>query len=252
MAFKEYTISLPFGLGLQDLVGAGITGTVRGLVLGYAHHGTVRQYLQSHPEKPPLSLRLRWIEQMVKAVTVLHSSGVLHGDLSCNNFFLDENLDIKCGDFAGSSIDGEEALTCYETRSAHPKLPEISCESDIFALGSCIYEAIAGTKPFAHLADREIEEAYLREEFPDLTSLDTCNEVIAKCWGRRYDKVSEIAEDVRQEARRALACTNFFRYSPHFAVSRWAIIPIASPAAGGEFIDDFTAVYRTIAASYST
>ncbi|KAF2766132.1 kinase-like protein [Teratosphaeria nubilosa] len=161
MAFFVYTLNPPFGLGLRDLVGAGITGTVvrldavvqyvpphrqamlereikvyerlqrdhkdsprilryhgsleQGLVLAYACHGTLREYLHSHQEGIPLPLRLRWIEQMVEGVTVLHSSGVLHGDISCNNFLLDANLDVKCCHFAGSSIDGEEALTCYET-----------------------------------------------------------------------------------------------------------------------------------------
>ena len=42
---------------------------------------------------------------------------VLPGDLSCNNVFLDEGLDAKLGDFAGSAIDGLDPLVGYETSS---------------------------------------------------------------------------------------------------------------------------------------
>ena len=38
----------------------------------------------------------------------------------CN--FLNENLDAKLGDFAGSSIDGETPLVCYETSHEHPEM----------------------------------------------------------------------------------------------------------------------------------
>lgn len=99
---------------------------------------------------------------MLETVVILHSSSILHADLSCSNFFLDQNLDIKGGDFAGSPIDGEKALVCYETRSSHPGLVGVTCESEIFALGSCLYEVMAGFKSYPELTDSEIEQAYSR------------------------------------------------------------------------------------------
>lgn len=171
-----------------------------GLMLGYATNGTLRDYMSHNKQTPrPLSLRLRWIEQIVDTVAALHSSSVIHGDLSCNNFFLDEDLNVKVGDFAGSSIDGEAALTCYETRCAHPHLEDATCESEVFALGSCLYEIVAGTKPYSELSDMEIEAAYSQGRYPDITGLEACGQVIKKCWAREYEDVAEILKELRAE-----------------------------------------------------
>lgn len=173
-----------------------------GLVLGYAANGSLRDYIQSYEQtrSPLLSLRLQWIEQILDSVATLHSSSILHGDLSCNNFLLDEDLNIKGGDFAGSSIDGEAALTFYETRSAHPHLKDVTCESEVFALGSCLYEVITGRKPYSELSDMEIEAAYSKEQYPDVTGLEACGEVIKKCWARKYDNVADILQEIRAES----------------------------------------------------
>lgn len=174
-----------------------------GLILGYASNGSLRDYMQSHERtRPlPLSLRLRWIEQIVDTVAALHSSSILHGDLSCNNFFLDKDLNIKGGDFAGSSIDGEVALTFYETRSAHPHLEDVTYESEVFALGSCLYEIIAGRKPYSELSDMEIEAAYSKGQYPDVNNLRACGQVIKKCWERKYDNLAQILQEIRAETK---------------------------------------------------
>lgn len=126
---------------------------------------------------------------------------ILHGDLSCNNFFLDAGLNIKGGDFAGSSIDDEAAFKVYETRSAHPLLEEVTCESEIFALGSCMYEIMADGAPYSELSDMEIEAAYSKERFPDVTNLKACGRIIQKCWTRTYATVAEVLQDIQMEAR---------------------------------------------------
>jgi len=87
-----------------------------GIILGYACNNSLRLYMaQQRGRRVPLSLRLRWAEQLIATLSFTHSKGILHGDISCNNAFLDEELNLKLGDFAGSSIDGEPVLVCYET-----------------------------------------------------------------------------------------------------------------------------------------
>lgn len=117
------------------------------LVLQYASNGSIRQYLTRQTEPVPLSIRLRWVEQITTSMAFVHSRNVLHGDISCNNVFLDENLNTKVGDFAGSSIDGEAPLIYYESNHEHPEMPDISIKSEIFALGSTFYEIMTGSKP---------------------------------------------------------------------------------------------------------
>ncbi len=170
-----------------------------GVILQYACNGSIRQYLATRTEPVPLLLRFRWIEQVTATVAFLHSKGVLHGDISCNNIFLDRNLDTKVGDFAGSSIDGEEPLVCYETSHEHPEIQDIGVQSEVFALGSSFYEMMAGSKPYKELADHEICIAYSRGDFPSVTSLDACNGIIEKCWARGYDSMDSLLKDVRAE-----------------------------------------------------
>lgn len=76
------------------------------LILQYACHDSIRQYYASQAKSISLSLQLRWVEQITASVAFIHSRNVLHGDISCNNVMLDEDLNVKLGDFAGSLIDG--------------------------------------------------------------------------------------------------------------------------------------------------
>ena len=100
-----------------------------------------------------LTIRLRWTQQLAESLKFVHSKGVLHGDICCNNAFLDENLDLKLGDFGGSSIDGCPAILCYEMSHRHPELSDISPKGEFFALGSTIYENMTGSAPYAQTSN---------------------------------------------------------------------------------------------------
>ncbi|KAH8726954.1 hypothetical protein GQ44DRAFT_612847, partial [Phaeosphaeriaceae sp. PMI808] len=80
---------------------------------------------------------------------------VLHGDISCCNLFLDGELNLKLGDFAGSSINGSPATICYSTTHELPTSDSssnldgiITEETEIFAFESTLYEMVAGHPPF--------------------------------------------------------------------------------------------------------
>src|SRR5690349_3598669 len=169
------------------------------LILQYARYGSIRQYYASQTAAVPALLKLRWVEQIASAVAFVHSKGVLHGDISCDNVMLDEGLDAKLGDFAGSSIDGSVSLVCYEASHEHPEVGDISIESEIFALGSTFYEVMTGYAPYQGLSESEIACAYREERFPSLASLAAFNEVIRKCWAREYISVDELLVDVSAE-----------------------------------------------------
>ena len=169
------------------------------LILEYACNGSIRQYLARQTMPVPLALQLRWVEQITAAIAFVHSKNVLHGDISCNNVFLNKELKAKLGDFAGSSIDGQAPLICYETSHEHPEIEGISIGSEVFALGSTFYEIMTGSKPYKELSDPEICDAYTQGNFPSLASLTAFNDVIAKCWAQGYLDVDELREDVKAE-----------------------------------------------------
>lgn len=105
----------------------------RCVILQFARHGSIRQYLRSRTQTPSLSVRLRWAEQVTDAISFLHSKGILHCDISCNNIFLDDNFNAMVGDFAGSSIDGELCLGWYETSHSHPDTENPSEKTDLLS-----------------------------------------------------------------------------------------------------------------------
>jgi serine/threonine protein kinase len=170
-----------------------------GILLEFAHHGSIRQYRMKHDATIPPITKLRWIQQVTSTMRFLHSKGVLHGDISCNNIFLDRNLNAKVADFAGSVIDGEPYLSCYEASHSHPNIEGVCVPSEIFALGSTFYEIVTGNKPYSDLSVNEIEEAYSLDKFPQLDGLDICHSIIADCWGRRYTDIESLLRDIETE-----------------------------------------------------
>ncbi|KAF2212849.1 hypothetical protein CERZMDRAFT_41106 [Cercospora zeae-maydis SCOH1-5] len=197
---QESVIQWPFGLGARDLVGAGITAVVahNAIILQFASQTSIRQYLARQKNQVPLALKLRWVEQLFDAVQFIHSRNVLHGDISCNNVFLDENLDAKLGDFAGSAIDNLPPLVCYETSHELPG-EDISTLTELFALGSTVYEVMTGMRPYNELPEHEISAAFSESRYPDLNPVSVFRNTIMKCWTQSYATVEEALGEVRSE-----------------------------------------------------
>jgi len=110
--------------------------------------------------------------------------------MSCNNVFLDDNLNAILGNFAGSAIDDLPPLMCYETSHELPG-KDISIKRELFALGSTAYEIMTGSKPYQDLADHEVSGAFAQGCYPDLQYISAFGDVIAKCWKQSYTNVEK-------------------------------------------------------------
>jgi len=168
------------------------------IILQFASQTSIRQYLARQKKQVPLSYRLRWVEQLFDAIQFIHSKSVFHGDISCNNIFLDDSLNIKLGDFAGSAIDELPPLVCYETSHELPD-EEISTRTELFALGSTTYEIMTGLKPYKDLPDHEISAAFSEGRYPNLESISAFRNTIMKCWKQNYATAEEALQDVKTE-----------------------------------------------------
>ncbi|CAI2362772.1 unnamed protein product [Moneuplotes crassus] len=94
--------------------------------------------------------------QIVSALEYLHKNRVIHRDLKLGNLFINEDMDLKLGDFglaAKLDFDGERKRTiCGTPNYIAPEVLEgrngHSYEVDIWSLGVIIYTLIVGKPPF--------------------------------------------------------------------------------------------------------
>jgi len=130
----------------------------------------------------------------------VHFCGIIQGDVGCHNMLLDNNGVLKIADFAGSSVDGCKYASSvdYEVGSKLPGDYESTVRSDIFALGSAIYEMITRKSPWKELRYPEVQRRFERREFPrDFGELPELGNIVEKCWGNwedHYDSAAEVLE----------------------------------------------------------
>lgn len=83
--------------------------------------------------------------------------GVLQVDIGTHNMLLDWHENMKLADFAGASIGGSEPSIVSGTRAEHPSFPSSkpSIQTEIFALGSTLYEIETTHSPYHDKMDHE-------------------------------------------------------------------------------------------------
>ncbi|KAI9749155.1 MAG: hypothetical protein M4579_006985 [Chaenotheca gracillima] len=175
----------------------------------YYPKGDIVIYLQKNQDSIAPSLRSKWFRQIIEAVHNLHEHGVIHSDLALRQFFVEVDLDARLGDFDSSQYPGRMALGYEKASHCLPR----DCEepntimSDIFALGSTLYELIAGKAPYSELypiepeavlrssdlavilaridrgrqVDTKIETLYTQQVFPDVSTF-AGGDIILACW----------------------------------------------------------------------
>uniref|UniRef100_H3A2R9 Serine/threonine-protein kinase PLK3 n=2 Tax=Latimeria chalumnae TaxID=7897 RepID=H3A2R9_LATCH len=96
-----------------------------------------------------------YLKQIISGLKYLHNRGILHRDLKLGNFFINENMELKVGDF-GLAAKLEPVDTRKKTICGTPNYlaPEVlhrqghGPESDIWSLGCVMYTLLCGTPPF--------------------------------------------------------------------------------------------------------
>ncbi|AEO62452.1 uncharacterized protein THITE_2039513 [Thermothielavioides terrestris NRRL 8126] len=165
-----------------------------GIRLEYAPHHNLRLHLGASNISP--AQQLRWAIQIAEAIKFVHDAGVIHGDLTCANIFLDAYLNAKVADFAGPSIDGSPLLVVV-TESHEIPGPRLSVQADLFALGSVLYEIMTGHPPYEGLDDAAIRALYLNRKFPETASLGAIGTIIEQCWQGNYSGAEAVVEKLR-------------------------------------------------------
>jgi serine/threonine protein kinase len=182
-----------------------------GLILEYMKNGDLKTYLQAQ-NSIPMSLKLKWAYQIAQAVSLLHSNGIIHCDIKPRNFLLDATLNIKIIDFSGSSLDGSKPASGEGTRFYLPRHwrdpPTVA--TDLFALGSTLYEVFQGNSPYEEIPSDQVEEYFKRKEFPNVSAIP-CGQIIKQCWLSQVDSAEHVQAFMRDIIRSKLNAD----YIPH-------------------------------------
>ncbi|XP_028329076.1 serine/threonine-protein kinase PLK3 [Gouania willdenowi] len=105
-----------------------------------------------------------YLKHIISGLKYLHSRGILHRDLKLGNFFVNENMELRLGDF-GLAAKLETVEQRKKTICGTPNYlaPEVlnrqghGTESDVWSLGCVMYTLMCGSPPFETL---DLKETY--------------------------------------------------------------------------------------------
>ncbi|MFT7801656.1 serine/threonine-protein kinase PLK3-like [Arapaima gigas] len=105
-----------------------------------------------------------YLRQIISGLKYLHNKGILHRDLKLGNFFVNENMELRLGDF-GLAAKLEPVEQRKKTICGTPNYlaPEVlnrqghGPESDVWSLGCVMYTLLCGNPPFE---TQDLKETY--------------------------------------------------------------------------------------------
>lgn len=186
-------------LGLHPCITA-LLGSQQDMVILERLQYTLRHRLhelRGRGERPASGNRVRWALQIAEGLRHIHSCGVKQVDIGTYNVLLDWEDNAKLSDFAGSSLDGSKPTVAPSAHATHPRLSvsKPSVHSELFALGSLLYEMETTYQVFHDKNDGELEELFGAGQFPPVDDL-LLGDVMKKCWTVAYSDANEVVTDI--------------------------------------------------------
>ena len=145
-----------------------VTGLVEGpptaLVMDLLHGEDLGARMARSAPLPPLQ-SVRWIQQLLSALALIHSHGIIHRDLKPGNVFLQDTADgpptVRVMDFGLARVLSlSQTKTgviigslCYLSPEQIRDNKAVDHRADLFSVGALLYEMLAGVKAF--LAESE-------------------------------------------------------------------------------------------------
>ncbi len=206
-------LSHPNILAIHDF---GVEGNLHFVVTELLEGETLRSRLTASGLSPRKAVEIA--AALAEGLAAAHAKGIVHRDLKPENIFLTVDGRVKILDF-GLARRVEEAADPEATQgdgvtepgavmgTAGYMSPEqvrgekAEAPSDIFALGSVLYEMVSGKRAFSRANPVETMSAILREE-PEALSDTQLQRVVARCLekrpGERFQSARDLAFAVRQ------------------------------------------------------
>jgi eukaryotic-like serine/threonine-protein kinase len=176
---------------------------------------TLRQRLVSGAL--PVRKAVEYGVQIVKGLSAAHAKGIVHRDLKPENLFITEGGNVKILDFGLAKLREREGNAAEQTLTAltHPGVvlgtvgymsPEqIRCQpvdarSDLFSIGTILYEMIAGRRPFQANTAADTMSSILQDDPPELSRMRGASlpidRIVRRCLEKNPQDRFQLAQDL--------------------------------------------------------
>ena len=147
------------------------------IVMEYIHGETLAELIRRRPELP-VSVRLRWMEELCSAVGYAHARGIIHRDIKPPNLMIDAYGQLKVLDFGIARMQGTLATNATAligtpgyTAPEQIRGGQSDHRSDLFSIGVVCYELLTYTEAFSGDTVHVITYKILNEDPTPLSRL---------------------------------------------------------------------------------
>ena len=168
-----------------------ISPTKNLIMLEFYPNGNLRDYAASLGSKQIC----KWAKQMIEGLEFIHRKGVRHSDIRLDQWLVDSESNVHLSDFNAAGHDENTELNLQATKALGNEepsyfMPRDECEdntrrSDLFALGSTLYELEYGSAPYAELDGVSITSRFAASDFPSVSGF-VLGCIIVGCWEGKY------------------------------------------------------------------
>ena len=189
------------------------------------HHYFAMEFIEGHPLSTHVLARsltisdaLALAERVADALECAHTAGVIHRDIKPSNILVDKNGMPHITDFGlAKQVDLENKYTMSGTTLGTPaymppeqargQINKIDARSDVYALGTVLYEMLTGVTPFSGRSLLEVVVAVINEPVPPPRHLNPkihrdIQTIVLKCLEKEREQRYASAADLRDDLRR--------------------------------------------------